>query len=646
VSRKFRTVDCSAAGPLFDVQVSHKGDLLAVVPNGAPMTDSNRQGIQKTDVQLWSVEQRRQIGTLAIGEMGVYTAFLDAKRLLVCSRTQAGIWDLDSQTLKEPWPQINVRGWGLYRPFAISHDGRFLANGNRQIVVYDLHDQGRVRAILYAPSFEKDYEDFSQMAMAFSPDGRELAQGWASKDHRLARLASWDWARGRQVEFVSQELPYGHDHAPPWSLSWLSSRKGWVLGGDQLVARQTRKPVAMLSKARAVSSDLRTFVLPDGSIADLTSPDGKSIQVDYRTPPLSETKAEDLPAGEWKPGLVMPADPPPPDQWKVDPKIELTIPRPDVSYPAANSPHMLVDVRETDWTFLDFRTAQIVPLKPRGGLVRHVSISADGTWVSIEEPGDVTFTRYRANPKTEHRPDRLKERYYCIFRAATGIQEVFFVAKSNFTGAFFRLLPGNRVVTENEFGSRLLIHEIPSQKLLAQLPLLLGSGGEVALSGGSRYLAHGKDGWVVIYDLNEFRVCAQMQNDFPETTPKGLAFNHATTKLGFFYRVSNDATTVGTLDLATGKYTSSAHRAIDNSDLQSLPDGRWRVGRHVWNDEGELLGTLTEAPNQQVIHTLDDGMLVGVDSKPPGPAQPKPPMTIRKVPVPQRLFPTVPPPNR
>jgi len=135
-------------------------------------------------LKIWSFERQAILTNYMIGAGGrrsTLLAFAPATRRLLAlleSKTVV-LWDLD------PWKQI--ASWdfqeSVFGPFSVSPDGRFLARGGNELVVYSCSN-GAIVSHFAAHRFVTD-------SVAFSPDGTLLATGSQEGLAKLWRTDSW-----------------------------------------------------------------------------------------------------------------------------------------------------------------------------------------------------------------------------------------------------------------------------------------------------------------------------------------------------------------------------------------------------------------------------------------------------------------------
>lgn len=148
-TKTINKVDCSELGQLFDVQISHQGDVLALVPQNTETPEQSNKGQYPADVHLWSVEKQKQIAVLPLGQKYLWTAFLDEKRLLAIGSFEASVWDITNQQQIARWRHARpISSKKLTERVAVSPDGRFIAeiwgSEKQTVIVRDTHDNGRV----------------------------------------------------------------------------------------------------------------------------------------------------------------------------------------------------------------------------------------------------------------------------------------------------------------------------------------------------------------------------------------------------------------------------------------------------------------------------------------------------------------------
>jgi hypothetical protein len=91
----------------------------------------------------------------------------------------------------------------------------------------------------------KDYRQGTISAMAFSPDGRELAMLWdLAPPEPMRRLVYMNATNGKIIKVVDGLLPAaeGFAHKQPWldrDLFWLDENSGWVVNLQQVVDAET-----------------------------------------------------------------------------------------------------------------------------------------------------------------------------------------------------------------------------------------------------------------------------------------------------------------------------------------------------------------------------------------------------------------------
>lgn len=195
------------------------------------------------------------------------------------------LWDAESGKLvkelrghKEKTPQ----GFGsMLYTCAFSNDGKRLATVDKvaHIIVWDV-ESGKESGACDAPimytwdQVQRLHSIGGARAVAFSPDGKELAVGGTGKigniDHleAKARIEVFDWAKGKQVGEFPGDKHQGIVNRLAWSAdgSWILGAGGAGEGFLTFLDGKTKKPVKQEKAAMhvhdfALSADEKSLVV-------------------------------------------------------------------------------------------------------------------------------------------------------------------------------------------------------------------------------------------------------------------------------------------------------------------------------------------------------------------------------------------------
>ena len=230
-------------------------------------------------IGIVDVANEKVLGQVPVTATWFYhLGFSSPTRLVAIYDESVQVWDLPELA---PTLAFAPQGLGTGSKYALSPGGRYLAIGtslsDSELRIYDLND-GTLAG-------ERAASEFGCDALAFSPDGSELAGVFSFGLN--AELIVWDVRTGRarqQIDLrssLSDALPGGGAHYDGRPLEWFPDGKRWLVYGHVVVDRDAGGVVWVLPKdagsgfsttPRAIIGENRVaVVMPGGKTGRLAA---------------------------------------------------------------------------------------------------------------------------------------------------------------------------------------------------------------------------------------------------------------------------------------------------------------------------------------------------------------------------------------
>ncbi len=206
-------------------------------------------------VDVWSVADGKRLSGQEIPQVGGQgCTVLDCTGSRVVGTSPRGYWIWDFEAAESRVTEFPPSQPDIATGAAVSAAGNYLVVAHGYGASASPEPAGFLEVSIYKTDsgemvgnqvLMKDYRQGTISAMAFSPDGRELALLWdLAPPEPLRQLVYMNATNGKVIKVVEGLLPAaeGFAHKQPWldrDLIWLDENAGWIVNLQQVVDAET-----------------------------------------------------------------------------------------------------------------------------------------------------------------------------------------------------------------------------------------------------------------------------------------------------------------------------------------------------------------------------------------------------------------------
>lgn len=281
-------------------------------------------------MNVYDIKEKKPLGVIKVEDAKFLSgsAFVRSNRLLAWNNKTVWLWEIPSGKLERT---IDLPDRSTAETLCFSPGGRYLGVARRDrseqiVALYDL-DAGEMAGELPLPSYKGVSGNLNLKALAFSPDGTELAG--ACEIHSLSKLLVWGLKDGSLTGDLTFDKsldklvePIGY-HQRDKDFAWFPDGRRWLLFGHGIIDRDagdllflmppsavhypnSRKPldhshVAVVDGERGQQT-LTSYELPEDKLrraAEVVKSGG--LPIDATLPPLTTadwSKVADMTAAD------------------------------------------------------------------------------------------------------------------------------------------------------------------------------------------------------------------------------------------------------------------------------------------------------------------------------------------------------------